>query len=324
MRRVVGRRGWFNTFLAMLVASLMTMPAVMAQSTPGGGKPVVFVVPLGPGSGADTITRFIAERYTAISGQPTITENRPGGDMVIAVQSLLGAPADGRTILMLTPSSVVINPVLRNDLPYDAQRDIRPVAWAGRGFAVMVTGPDSPFHTLDDVLAAARKEPGSISMANYGHHYRLGAVSLEKFAGVTFNHINYKGAAQANNDVIGGVIDVHITDIGGAMPLIESGKLRALAVTGKERHPYLPETPTIAESGFPDYDLYVWTGYGVRGDTSDEIAKAIEENLIKVMRTPEFEAFNAQLAGAENVAGTGQSLADHIAAETTRYRALVQ
>ncbi len=315
---------WLTKLVSALAATLIAMPAAMAQSAPGNGKPVVFVVPLGPGSGADSVTRFIAERYSAVSGQPTITENRPGGDMVIAVQSLINAPADGHTILMLTPSSVVINPVLRKDLPYDAQGDIRPVAWTGRGFAVMVTAPDSRFKTFDDVITAAREKPGSVSMANYGHHYRLGALSLEKNAGVVFNHINYKGAAQANNDVIGGVIDAHITDIGGAMPLIQSGKLRALAVTGRERHPFLPDVPTVAESGFPDYDLYVWTGFGVHGKTADPIAKNIEDNLIKVMRMPEFEAFNSQQAGAETVAGTGQKLADHIAAETARYRALVQ
>lgn len=310
--------------LAAVGIALSPLFAAAASGTEPSSKPVRFIIPLGPGSGADTSTRFLADLYSTNAGRTTIAENRPGGDMVIAVQDLLSSPADGTAILYLTPTSVVINPVLRNDLPYNAQKDIRPIAWISRSFAVMVVRQDSPYRSVPDLVAAAKAKPGTLSFANYGHHYRLGAVSFEKATGAQFVHVPYKGAAQANNDVVGGAVDVHVTDIGGAMPLIQSGKLRPLAVTGRERHPFLPDVPTIAESGYPDFNLYVWTGFGIRADTPEPVAKKLEGELLKAINSDAYQAYNQQQGGAEIVGTSGESLAKHIASEVERYRALVK
>ncbi|MEN9316023.1 MAG: hypothetical protein RIS35_2416 [Pseudomonadota bacterium] len=299
---------------AALAGFAMTLsPGAQAQ----GSGPIRFVVGLGPGSGADTGTRFIAERLKVLTGQPTVTENRTGGDQVPAVMEVLRQPPDGRTIMYITPTPALINPMINKDLPY-RQSDLRPVAMSSRGFAVMVTGPDSRFRTFADVIAAARAKPGEVSFANYGHHYRLGAVSLEKMSATKFNHVAYKGAAQANADVISGVIDVHVTDIGGAIPLIKAGKLRALVVTGKQRHPFLPDVPTIAESGFPNYNLYVWTGYAVSSKTPEPIVRRLEEDLHAIIRSPEYATSNATQGGAEVVPMSGREFAEVIAADTAR------
>lgn len=312
-----------TTIAATIAATVMT--TAPAHSQPADtGKPVRFIIPLGPGSGTDSATRTLADIYGAMTGKVTVAENRPGGDMVIAVQTLLNAPADGTSILYLTPTSVVINPVLRSDLPYDVQRDIKPVAWISRGFAVMVVSGDSPYRSLADLVTAAKADPGKLVFANYGHHYRLGAVSLENATGTKFTHVPYKGASQANNDVIGGAVDVHVTDIGGALPLIQSGKLRAIAVTGDTRHPYLPEVPTIAESGYPDFNLYVWTGFAVHGKTPDSVAKKIEEDLLKAIKSEKFAQYSKEQGGSEVTAKSGEALAAHIASETKRYRDLVK
>lgn len=309
---------------ASLAAPLWVPAAARAQADTYPNKPLRFIVPLGPGSGADSTTRFLAERASAILGQPAIAENRPGADMLIAVQSLLSAPPDGHSILMLSPSSVVINPVLQKDLPYDAQKDIRPLATITRSFAVFVTRPDGPLTSMKDVVDAARARPGQVSLSNYGHHYRLGAISLERPLNVRFNHVVYKGAAQAINDVIGGTIDVALTDMTGALPLIDSGKLRALAVTGRARHPRLPNVPTVAETVLPDYDLYVWIGFGVHGKTPEPIARKLEAALVQAIRSPEYAKYNAEQGASEIVGSGGDQLAALIASETERYRTLVR
>ena len=313
------RRTLANTFalavgtLAACAALALAPGTAFAQSN----APIRFIVGLGAGSGADTGTRVIAERLRVTTGQTTTVENRTGGDQVPAVMEMLRQPPDGRTLLYISPTPALISPLINKDLPY-TQKDLRPVAMISRGFAVLVANPDSKFRTLADVIAAARARPGEVSMANYGHHYRLGAVSLEKMAGVKFNHVPYKGAGQANADIIAGVIDLHITDIGGAMPLFQAGKLRPIAVTGKARHPYLPNVPTVAESGFPAYDLYVWTGFAVSAKTPEPIARKLEEELLKVIRSPEFAAYSVTQGGFEVTPGTGAEMADVIAADTAR------
>lgn len=305
------------------IGSLLTTRAALAQAPAFPSKPVRFIVALGPGSGADTGTRFIAERFGKTTGQPTLVENRPGGDGVIAVQNLLGAPADGHTLMYLTPSPMVLTPLLNPSTPYDPLRDVRPVAYISRSQAVMVTGAKSRFASFADVIAEAKARPGTVKMSNYGHHYRIGALQLQQLTGAQFTHVPYKGAAQANNDVVAGDIDVAITDTGGAMPLIEAGRLRPLAQTGPNRHAFLPKVPTIQELGVP-YELIVWTGFGVSAKTPEPLAHRLEELLLAILKSPEYKEYNDKQGGGEIIAGTGEQLKALIQAETARYRELAR
>ena len=222
-----------RSVLAGLAASVggLTFPSIVRPQTPTlfPTKTVRFIVGLGPGSGADTGTRVVAERLGKISGQAAVVENRTGADQIIAVQALLAAPPDGHTIMYISPSPVVLTPLLR-EVPYDPQRDIRPVTFISRGYAVVVTGPNSRFKTMQDLITEARAKPGMLKMSNYGHHYRIGGLSLQRATGTEFIHVPYKGAAQANNDVIAGDIDVAITDIGGAVAKETDGNLLGAAI----------------------------------------------------------------------------------------------
>lgn len=315
------RRRLLKAVAAGMGSAMSAMP-LRAQPVAGfPAKPVRFIVGLGPGSGADTGTRFLAERLGKVSGQPAVVENRTGGDGVVAVQALLAAPADGHTIMYITPSPMVLTPMLQPSVPYDPLRDIRPVAFLSRSYSVIVTGANSRFKTLNDVIAEAKAKPDTVKMSNYGHHYRIGGLSLQKATGADFIHVAYKGAGQANNDVIAGDIDVAITDHGGAMPLIEAGKLRPLAMTSPTRHRFLPNVPTVRELGIP-YELMVWTGFGISAKTPEPVARRVEEVLIEIMRSPEFVAYNERQAGSELVAGSGEQLRKHIEGEFARYREL--
>lgn len=309
--------------LAASLSGLLQSPLAHAQAGGYPSKPARFIVGLGPGSGADTGTRFVAERFAKITGQPTTVENRPGGDGVIAVQSLLAAPADGHTLMYITPSPMVLTPLLNPATPYDPLRDVRPVAYQSRSYSVIVTGGNSRFKSFGDLIAEAKAKPGTVKMSNYGHHFRIGGLSLEKATGAQFTHVAYKGAGQANNDVIAGDIDVAITDHGGAMSLIESGRLRPLAMTSPTRHRMLPQVPTVRELGV-NWELMVWVGYAVSAKTPEPIAQRIEELLIEILRSPEFAAYNQRTSGAETVAGSGELLRRHIESEFARYREMAK
>ena len=307
------------TGIAAGIAAGLTTRTGFAQAPAFPNKTVRFIVGLGPGSGADTGTRFVAERFSKITGQPAVVENRTGADQVIAVQNLLQAPPDGHTLLYISPSPMVLTPLLNPATPYDPLRDMRPLVYMGRGQAVIVTGANSRFKTLQDVLTEARAKPESVRMSNYGHHYRIGGLSLQKATGAVFNHVTYKRAAQANNDVISGDIDVAITDTGGAMPLIEGGKLRPLAVTGPNRHQFLPNVATVKELGI-QYELIVWTGFAASAKIPDAAAQKLEEILLSIIKGPEYKEYNDKQGGGEIVAGSGAMLRALIEAETARYR----
>ncbi|QUN32803.1 tripartite tricarboxylate transporter substrate binding protein (plasmid) [Cupriavidus sp. KK10] len=310
--------GMIGLSLSALMPCMMAMKSAHAESFPS--RPVRFIVPLGPGSGSDTITRLVARLAAQELGQPTYVENKPGADSLVAVQTLLSAPADGYNIMMLSPSSLVINPLISENLPYDPQRDLRPVAGMIRVIAVLVTGSGSRFNSFADLMTAARQAPGSVSMASYSAHYRLGALQMQQMAKVEFNHVPYKGAAPVQTDLMGGAVDVALMDIGGALPLIATGKLKVLAVTGKERHPRLPGVPTVSEAGLANYDLYGWISLGVAARTPEPVVQAIEAAVLKAMKHPEFSAYVTQNAGAEVFAVPGKEVSALVASETARYR----
>ncbi|BDB23944.1 tripartite tricarboxylate transporter substrate binding protein [Cupriavidus sp. P-10] len=310
-----------SRLLGFALACAMVLPAGAADNFPS--RPLRFIVPLTPGSASDSVTRYVAELVGKDLGQPAVVENRPGGDSVIAVQSLLNAPADGYSILMIAPTAMVINPLVNDKLPYDP-REIRPLAAAIRASAVLVTGVNSPYKTFADVAAAARKTPHTVSLANYSYHYRLGGLQLQQAAGIDLNHIPYKGAAQVQTDLMGGAVDLALLDVGGALPLLRAGKLRAIAVTSKARHPELPEVPTMRESGVANYELSVWIGFGVSSKTPEPVAQKLEAALLKALGTPEFRNFAARTAYAEVLADPGKKMSAMIASERGRYGQLVK
>jgi tripartite-type tricarboxylate transporter receptor subunit TctC len=207
------------------------------------------------------------------------------------------------------------------DLPYKAQ-DLRPVMQLTRHMAALVTASDSRFRTLGDLLAAARDKPGSLGVATYGNYYRLGAMTLAGRTGTRFNHVPYKGASQVLPDVVSGVVDTGLVDPGAATSLIGSGKLRALAVTGTRRYDTLPDVPTVAESGFPGYELHTFLGYAVHAQTPEPVARRLEELLLQAANQPEFREFVAKQGGAEFVGANARQFAESIERETNRYREL--
>lgn len=300
-------------------------PAARAQATAKfPSSPLRFIVPVGPGSGADSSTRFIAERMGKLLGQPAIVENKPGGDYVIGVQALLNAPPDGHTLMLISQTSMVVNAIINKGFAYEPLRDIRPLVASVGGAPVLVTSASSRFHSLADVVAAARKEPRSVNMGYYGHFYRVCGLMMEEIGKLHFSHIPYKGASQALSDLVGGAVDLGFVDVGAAMPMLKSGRLRALAVSSKSRHLDLPDVPTLDQSGFPGYDMFIWIGYGISSKVPEAQAQVLQSALMKIIAQPDFATYSAQNGNLTVLNMPGKELAVRIAAETERFRGLLQ
>jgi tripartite-type tricarboxylate transporter receptor subunit TctC len=309
--------------LVVASAACTTVGSAYAQAQAYPSSTVRFVVPIGPGSSGDALTRALAERFRVLSGQPAIVENRPGGDLVVATQNVLASPADGHSVLMVTTSVMILNPMYIKDLSYKA-RDLRPVMQLTRHMAALVTSADSRYKTLADVVAAAREKPGAVGVATYGNYYRLGAMTLAGRAGATFNYVPYKGASQVLPDVVNGVVDTALVDPGAATSLIKAGKLRALAVTGTGRYATLPDVPTVAESGYPGYELYTFLGYAVHAQTPEPVVRRLEELLTQAAAQPDFRDFVARQGGAEFVGSNSRQFSEAIEREAARYRELAR
>lgn len=303
--------------LAFSTSLAGTLPA-HAETYPA--RPIRLIVSIAPGSGADTIMRYMAERLSPALGQPVLVENRPGAETLLATQSVLAAPADGYNLL-LTAASTITVPYTNKAAKYEPVRDLRPLAVVSRGPALFVTAPQSRFGTFAQLLSEARQKPGMVSLAVYSNSYRVGALDLARQGGPTFNLISYKGFAPVSADVIGGSVDVALVDAAAALPLIRSGKLKALATTGDARTAELPSMPTVRESGFPGYSLYLWIGLAVRSGTPEAVVQRLQKELEVVVTSQSFRDF---LAGrnpvGDHIGLVGVAAVKDFAREGERYR----
>lgn len=301
-----------------LTIALSAMQPVNAQEYPT--RSVRMVVPIAPGSGGDTSMRFVAERLSKLFGQPVVVDNKPGAETLIATQSVLGAPADGYSLLMSSAAMLTV-PLTNSAAGYDPLRDLRPIAIISRGPAMLVTGPQSRFTSIGQLLDEARRQSGSVSLAIYGNSHRVAAQVLARQGGPSFNLITYKGAGAASTDIIGGAVDVGLIDAGAALPLIKSGKLRGLAVTSVQRSAELPSVPTMRESGFPNFDFYAWIGVSVRSQTPEPVVRKLEQAIGKIVASQEFRDFLASRApGAEPVGFVGPQAIKETEREAARVR----
>jgi len=310
----------------MLLALSLCITASFSQAADFPSRVIKFVVPMGPGSGLDSNARFIAEKAAILLGQPIIVENHPGGSTIIGTEYVLKAPADGYTVLLISPSSMIINPIMRKDISYDAQRDILPISGMNRSGTVLVVPNNSPYKSLQDVVTASKAKPGSVSVANYSDYYRFGSALLGKELGVTFTDVSFKGASEVLTSVSGGHVDIGLTAFGAAAPLVSSGKLRALAVTTKERAdaPEYREVPTIQESGHPGFEQFVWTGFGVKAGTPAPIVKKLEQAISTVVAGAEFRNFLKAQGGEVPFTATGIELAELVRSDTERYKNILE
>ncbi|HEY7237565.1 MAG TPA: tripartite tricarboxylate transporter substrate binding protein [Burkholderiales bacterium] len=245
-----------RTILALALSAVAMMAG--AQSYPA--KPVRVVVPFAPGGGSDFIARFMAQRLTEAWGKQVIVENKPGAGGVLGIESGIKSPPDGYTLTLIA-SSYTVNPSIYK-LNFDPVADVTPIIQMSQGPLLIVARPSLPAKSTLELIALAKSKPGQINFASSGQGsvIHLATELFDSMAGIKMNHIPYKGTGPALTDTIGGQTDVFFSSTATAMPHVQSGKLRAIAVTTAKRIPALPNVPTVAESGLPGYEVVLWHG----------------------------------------------------------------
>ena len=256
--------------LLAFAALAAVVPAARAQNYPA--KPIQVIVPFAPGGGSDFIGRFIAQRLTDSLGKQVIVENKPGAGGVLGIEQGVKAKPDGYTLVLIA-SSYTVNPALYK-LRFDPVADITPIIQLSQGPLLVVVRPSLPAKNLKELIALAKAKPGQINFASSGQGsvIHLATELFDSMAGVKMNHIPYKGTGPALTDTIGGQTDVFFSSTATAMPHVQAGKLRALAVTTAKRIAALPDVPTVAEAGVPGYDVVLWHGLiGPKGMPKDVV-----------------------------------------------------
>ena len=249
--------------LARALAALLAAAsagAALAQAFPT--KPVRIVIAFPPGGPIDIVTRPVAQKLTDALGQPFIIDYKPGGNAMIGADYVAKSPADGYTLLTIS-SGYTINPSTQKTMPYDTLRDLTAVAPIGRSHIIVIVHPSLPVRNIPDLVALARKQPGKLNFASSGTggSLHLGGELLKVVAGIEMTHSAYKGAGPALTDVVAGTADLAFIAAPPAVPMIKAGKVRLIGVASLERAASFPDTPTVAEQGFPKFE--VSSGYGL-------------------------------------------------------------
>jgi tripartite-type tricarboxylate transporter receptor subunit TctC len=302
--------------------ALLGPAAALAQAFPS--KPVHLVIPYPPGGGTDLVGRTLADGLSRELGQPVIVENKSGAGTVIGSDYVAKSAPDGYTLLLNT-SVHAINPSLVPRLPYSADKSFAAVALVGTAPNVLVTRPDKPFKTLADVIAYAKANPGKLSYGSSGNGtaVHLAAELFKDMAKVNIAHIPYRGASPALTDLMGGQVDFVFATAASAGKLVESGRLRAIALTSARRSPSWPDTPTFAEAGVPGYVADVWYALFAPAGTPPEIVARLNA---ATRRAVQYDLFRKRVEaeGLVSAVGTPEELADFVRAEEARWRKVVK
>ena len=298
-------------------------PTAMAQAV-YPNKPITLVVTYPPGGGADAMARLIAPKMGEALGQAVIIENKPGASGQIGALAVAKAAPDGYT-LMLDASSYSVNPSLFPKLPYDPNRDFKTLGVLAQYPNVLLVHPSFPAKSVKEMVALAKAKPNGISYASSGNGsaQHLAGALFEVKAGVEMQHIPYKGGGPALNDVVGGQVPVFFGSVASTKQYVETGKLNALAVTGKKRASSMPNVPTMAEAGIAGYEVYEWNGIFAPAATPAVILTKISDAIAMVMQSPEVKEKVSSLGG-EIFQGNAETADKFIKAQMVEWSKLVK
>ena len=307
--------------LGATCALAASMGSAWAQDYPN--RAIKLVVPFPPGGSVDTVARALAPQLQQQMGQPVVIENRPGANSVLGAQSVKRSAPDGYT-LMLNASLQVVNPLIMTTTTYDTDKDFTPITYVGALPQLVLVSAQSPYNTLKELLDDARKRPGQVQWATaaYGAAGHLAAELLKSKAQVNMPIVPYKGGGPALNDLIGMHVAAMVEPMASAYPQVKGGRLKALAVTTAKRLPALPDLPTVAESGFPGFDMPSWYGVWAPAGAPADIVARVNNEVRAAIAAP---AVASKLASMffQPVASSPAEFTSFIRREVDMYKELV-
>jgi tripartite-type tricarboxylate transporter receptor subunit TctC len=306
---------------AALAATLIATTTALAQQYPS--KPVRFVVPYAAGGATDLIARVIGERLSAHLGQPFVIDNRPGAATLLGAQLVAKAEPDGYTLLMATSTTLAINASLYKNLPYDPVKDFAPISLAIQHPFVLLVDPKLPVHNVKELVALAKSKPGQLAYASggSGSFPHLAMALFQSMTGIDVIHVPYKGSAPALTDLMGGQVAMIFDNT--ALTYVKSGRIRALAVTTKDRLSVMPDVPTLQEAGVPGYELAAWQGVIAPAGTPRPVVDKLNANIVQLLREPETIA-RLTGDGGQIITSTPDQFASYIKSEIGRFAKIVK
>ncbi len=288
-------------------------------------KAIRVVVPYAAGGSTDALARMLGERLAQRLGQPVIVDNRPGASEQIAITQVTKAPADGHTLLLSTLSGLAVNPGLYGPkLPYDPQKDLVPVMLAASVASAVVVHPSVPVKTMAELGAYLKANPGKVSYASAGNGTpsHLGMEYYKRQNGVDPVHVPYKGGAPALQEMMGGQVQVMMALVPEAMPIVRSGRLRALAVTSPKRLPAHPDVPTVAESGGKDFDMTFWYAFMAPAGTPAPVVTKLNQTLNEILNGADVRAKLAEMS-LDVAGGPPQKVTDLIRSDAAKWKKVI-
>lgn len=293
-----------------------------AQSFPG--RPLRLFVSVAPGGGVDLAARTLAPRFSELLGQSVVVENRTGAGGLLAMEALLNAPADGHTLIAATISTMVVIPATQPKVSYDPMRDVTLLTLVATVPYIILANTALPVRSVADLLKLAKARPGALTYGSAGHATgtHLAAEYFSVTTGAQLTHVPYKGAGPAMVDMLAGQVALSFVTASSGQPHVMSGRARALGITSLARAPTMPEVRTVAEQGYPGFEVGSWMGLAVRAGTPAPILQRLQSDTQRLMQQVELRK---QLEAQGNVAigGNAQDFERYLAAETAKWRKVI-
>ena len=311
------------SFVAAGVAFAIA-PAVHGQ-TSYPTKSIVINVPFSAGGTTDLLARAIGQRLSEKWQVPVIVENRPGAGGNIGTAQVARSAPDGYTLVMGTIGTHTINPALYKNMPYDAIKDFAPITRTAMVSNALVVPPDAPYNTVEELIAYGKANPGKLTFGSSGHGstLHLSGETFKMMTGVEMQHIPYKGSAPAVADLLGGHISMIFDNVPSALPHIQAGKLKVLAVTAPERAQQLPDVPTMSEAGVSGYAVTSWFGLWAPAATPPDVVKKLNEAVVEIIEAPQMQQ-TIRAQGATPHPETPAQFAAFIQSETKKWADVVK
>ena len=311
----------------MLLRSLAVLLAlgISASAQDYPNRPITLVVPYAAGGGNDLMARIAGEKMSRTLGQQVVIENRPGAGGSTATRQVAKSAPDGYTLVIGGTGTLAVNPTLYQNVGYDPRKDFAPVGLIGSSALVVLVNTSLPVHSIPDLIALAKKEPGKINYASagVGSGIHLGTVLFEMMAGIKLTHVPYRGSAPALTDLMGGHVAVYFSSLPPAVAIAKDGKVRALAVTGAARSAAFPDLPTVAEAGLPGYESVLHYGIVAPAGTPRPIVNKLNAALRDALAAPDTKERMAT-DGTEPLPSTPEQYAADIDREETKWSAVVR
>lgn len=313
-----------SRFLSCLGAGALALAlpaAAWAQAYPD--RPIKFLIPFAPGGATDILGRLLATALSEKLGQPVVVENRPGAGTVVAAGQVAKAAPDGYTLLAGASTTLTLNPAIRTNLPYDPVRSFTPLGLVADMGLVLLVNNDVPVRSLKDLVTQAKAAPDKFSYGSFGtgSSVHFGGEMLKSATGIRMMHVPFNGSSPNLTALMGGQVQVAVDTVVAATPLIKAGKIRAIAALGPQRLALLPDVPTVAESGYPGFDMGTWFAFLAPAGLPAPVQKKLEKALADVMASAEIKKKMVDL-GLTPAWGNGDALRARVERELPQMRAV--